>query len=165
MRMKKTALTVLLLAACCVAARAQTASGAMSEEKRRDLIRVLELTKAADLGAQIIHQSIEVLPQFFNALVYDLRAEVGGLRQLQHAYQVSPLLLAHRARRRLRARGDAARGQQQHREGRFLHSHPPRSGGLRDAFEPVFEVGEDVAEFFDYFGLGLPEPAPLGFQE
>src|SRR2546423_11028873 len=76
MRMKKTALTVLLLAACCVAARARTASGAMSEEKRRDLIRLLELTKAADLGAQIIRQSIEELRQNFSMIPEEQREKV-----------------------------------------------------------------------------------------
>ena len=66
--MKKTALTVLLLAACCVAAHAQTTAGALSEEKRRDLIRLLELTKGADLGAQIIRQSIDQLRQSFSMM-------------------------------------------------------------------------------------------------
>src|SRR5215213_10647456 len=34
-----------------------------------------------------------------------------------------------------------------------------------DAFDAVFQTGEGVAQLFDDSGLGLPEAAPLGFEQ
>ncbi len=77
--MKRLTLTLLLLAAFCAAAGAQTTTAQtqspqtqspISEEKRRDIIRLLDMTKAADLSTQIISQfmgelrmSLPMLPE------------------------------------------------------------------------------------------------------
>lgn len=60
--MKRVCLLLLLSVACCCGASAQQA-GAISEEKRRDIKRLLELTKASQLGQQIIGQTLEQLRQ------------------------------------------------------------------------------------------------------
>ena len=68
MKVKRVALTLLLLAATCGVAAAQEAQDAkprdftarvISEEKRRDIQRLLELTKAADIGTQVIQQMMD----------------------------------------------------------------------------------------------------------
>jgi uncharacterized protein len=60
---KRLALTLALFAALCASAFAQAQSpqaqgpqGGVGDEKRRDIIRLLDLTKAADLGAQSVHE-------------------------------------------------------------------------------------------------------------
>lgn len=65
--MKRVCLLLLLSVVCCCAARAQEA-GAISEEKRRDIKRLLELTEASKIGQQIISMSLEQLRQSFLAL-------------------------------------------------------------------------------------------------
>lgn len=65
--MKRLTLAIVMLAALCAAAGAQT-QGAVDEEKRRDIVRLLELTRAADLGAQIIEQATADLRANFSML-------------------------------------------------------------------------------------------------
>jgi hypothetical protein len=72
--MRRVILTLLLLlAALCGTASAQESQGAVSEEKRRDIIRLLELTKAADIGEQIIRQMTETLRENFAMLPAEQR--------------------------------------------------------------------------------------------
>ena len=75
--MKRVILTLLLsLAALCGTASAQEARGAVSEEKRRDIIKLLELTKAADLGQQIIQQITQTLRENFAMMPAEQRDKV-----------------------------------------------------------------------------------------
>jgi uncharacterized protein len=83
--MKRLALTLALLAALCAAAGAQTqgtqtqgtqTQGEVSEEKRRDIVRLLELTRAADLGTQIIQQMTGSLRESFAMLPAESRDKI-----------------------------------------------------------------------------------------
>lgn len=75
--MKRVILTLLLaLTALCGTASAQEAQGSVSEEKRRDIIRLLELTKAADLGQQIIQQMTQTLRENFAMLPAEQRDKI-----------------------------------------------------------------------------------------
>ena len=78
--MKRLALTLLLLAGLCAAAGAQTQSaptqGTINEEKRRDIIRLLEITKAADLGTQIIQQMTGSLRESFAMMPAETRDKI-----------------------------------------------------------------------------------------
>lgn len=75
--MKRVILTLLLsLAALCGTASAQESQGAVSEEKRRDIIRLLELTKAADIGEQIMQQITATLRENFAMLPDEQRDKI-----------------------------------------------------------------------------------------
>src|ERR1700751_1242424 len=75
--MKRVILTLLLsLAALCVTASEQESPGAVSEEKRRDIVRLLELTKAADIGQQIMQQITETLRENFSMLPAEQRDKI-----------------------------------------------------------------------------------------
>jgi hypothetical protein len=83
--MKRLALTLLLVAALCAAAGAQTrdaqtqsapTQGIINEEKRRDIIRLLEVTKAADLGTQIIQQMTGSLRESFAMMPAETRDKI-----------------------------------------------------------------------------------------
>lgn len=83
--MKRLTLTLLLLAALCATAGAQTPAAqtqgaqtqtTISEEKRRDIIRLLEITKAADLGTQIIQQMTGSLRESFAMMPAETRDKI-----------------------------------------------------------------------------------------
>ena len=84
--MKRLALTILLLAATCGVASAQETPEVklqdpqtqtpVSEEKRRDIMRLLELTKAADLGTQILEQISAELRTSFAMLPSEQRDKI-----------------------------------------------------------------------------------------
>jgi hypothetical protein len=85
MKMKRVTLTILLLAATCGVAAAQDARDAkprdvmaqvVGEEKRRDILRLLELTKAADLGAQVAQQMMGTMRANFAMLPPETREKV-----------------------------------------------------------------------------------------
>jgi hypothetical protein len=86
MKMKRLALTILLLAATCGVASAQETPEVklqdpqtqtpVSEEKRRDIMRLLELTKAADLGTQILEQISAELRTSFAMLPSEQRDKI-----------------------------------------------------------------------------------------
>src|SRR4051812_29156950 len=85
MKMKRGTLTLLLLAATCGVARAQETQDekprdvlarVASEEKRRDIVRLLELTKAADLGTQVIQQMMGSMRANFATLPSETREKV-----------------------------------------------------------------------------------------
>jgi hypothetical protein len=79
-----------MFACLCAAAAAQTAGpqtqepqtpnaqtqGGISEEKRRDIIRLLEMTKAAELGTQIMQQINGSLREGFVMLPADVRERI-----------------------------------------------------------------------------------------
>ena len=80
--MKRLTLALIMLAALCTAAGAQTQAaqaanaqtqGAIDEGKRRDIARLLELTRAADLGTQIIQQVTAELRTNFSVLPAEQR--------------------------------------------------------------------------------------------
>ena len=73
--MKKMILTLALMAAFCAAASAQT-QGEISEEKRRDIIRLLDMTKAADIGVQFLHQMTGELRNNFSMLPEEQREKI-----------------------------------------------------------------------------------------
>lgn len=66
--MKRTALTALLLVLFAVSTHAQTTAGTINEEKKQDLIRLLDLTKATDIGAQFVQQGVDELRKSFASL-------------------------------------------------------------------------------------------------
>lgn len=75
--MKRLALTFLLLCAACAAAHGQTTpDGAAKEEKLRDIRRLLELTRGAELGKQIVVQSLEQMRGSLAFLPDEGRAKV-----------------------------------------------------------------------------------------
>jgi uncharacterized protein len=73
--MKRVTLALVVLAALCATAGAQT-QGAVGEEKRRDIMRLLELTKAADLGTQVIKQMLGTIRANFAMLPEESREKV-----------------------------------------------------------------------------------------
>jgi hypothetical protein len=73
--MKRVVLTLALLAAACYAADLRPPDGA-SEEKRRDIIRLIELTKAADTGELIIRQLRSELSQSLASEPEELRERI-----------------------------------------------------------------------------------------
>lgn len=74
--MKRLALTLLLLAVACVGARGQEAAGQADEEKRRDIKRLLTLTRGTELGEQIVRQSLDGLRENLAFLPEESRAKV-----------------------------------------------------------------------------------------
>lgn len=74
--MKRLALVLLLSAAACGGARGQAPAGDAAEEKWRDLVRLLELSRGAELGKQIISQSIKELQEGLTFLTGETRGKI-----------------------------------------------------------------------------------------
>jgi uncharacterized protein len=74
--MKRLALTLALLAALCAVAGAQTAQGSADDEKRRDIVRLLEVSKAADAGLVIMEQVTNEMRGLFTSLPDEQRERI-----------------------------------------------------------------------------------------
>ena len=72
--MKRLALTLLLLAAACVGASGQEATGQAAEEKRQDIRRLLQLNGAGQAGVQIIEQMLPNMRNIYRGLFERLPA-------------------------------------------------------------------------------------------
>jgi uncharacterized protein len=74
--MKRLILTLAAVAFVCGAAEAQTAQAAADEAKRRDIVRLLEVSKAADASLVIMEQVTNEIRALFTSLPADRRERI-----------------------------------------------------------------------------------------
>jgi uncharacterized protein len=91
--MKRIVLALMLLCAACVPAAAQTVDAA-AEEKRRDIKRLLELSRGAELGAEIVRQSIEELRSGLTILPEPQRDKVIKIFEEEMLKEFNPATMA-----------------------------------------------------------------------
>jgi hypothetical protein len=86
--MKRVALAILLLAATCGVAGAQTRK-TINEEKRRDIVRLLELMKAADLGTEFLKHLTDELQSSFASLPEENRERIFKIYEEEYGKEFS----------------------------------------------------------------------------